>query len=244
MSPAPIANSGHPPRPVEHSFHPIAAMFPLLDGGEYAALVDDIRAHGLREPITRYQGQILDGRNRLRACNEAGVEPRFVEFDGDDPHAFVVSANLHRRHLTLEDRRRIAMELLKATPARSDREVGRMARVSKNTAAVVRADLVASGQIDQLAKTVGADGKARPARRKKTAPEPPAAEQAAIVPPAEAGRRPFRTAMLRHIVAKSDRSDPGTGIIAADPEPRECGPRPAHQNRDRREWFGHSRYRS
>jgi len=67
-----------------------------------------------------------------------------------------------------------------------------MARVSKNTAAVVRADLVASGQIDQLAKTVGADGKARPARRKKTAPEPeaptkctpdPDAEQAAIVNP-------------------------------------------------------------
>jgi hypothetical protein len=42
---------------------------------------------------------ILDGRNRYRACLEARVEPRFVEFDADDPIAFVVSVNIKRRHL-------------------------------------------------------------------------------------------------------------------------------------------------
>jgi len=54
---APIANSAPPPCPVEHSFHPFAAMFPLLYGGEYAALVDDIRTHGLRQPITLIMGR-------------------------------------------------------------------------------------------------------------------------------------------------------------------------------------------
>lgn len=49
-------------------FHPIANLFPLMTGDEYLALVEDIRANGLLEPVVLYEGKILDGRNRYNAC--------------------------------------------------------------------------------------------------------------------------------------------------------------------------------
>lgn len=81
------------------NFHPLSQLFPLMQGREFDELVADIRANGLREPIWTYEGQILDGRNRWRACEVAAVTPTLAEFDGDDPVSFVVSLNLHRRHL-------------------------------------------------------------------------------------------------------------------------------------------------
>jgi hypothetical protein len=89
--------------------HPAAELFPLMKGPEFGLLVEDIAEHGLREPILMYQGVMLDGRNRLRACEIAGVEPRFVEWDGiGSPLAFVLSRNLHRRHLNEGQRAIIA----------------------------------------------------------------------------------------------------------------------------------------
>lgn len=80
--------------------HPLCTLFPRLTGAEFEALQADIIANGQREPITVHEGLVLDGGNRYRACIEAGVEPLLQEFTGTDPVSFVLSANLHRRHLT------------------------------------------------------------------------------------------------------------------------------------------------
>jgi hypothetical protein len=93
----------------EFQFHPLAEMFDLLgdDSPAFLSLVEDIGANGLREPITMFGGRVLDGRNRVRACAKAGVKigvDRQHQFHGDNPTAFVISKNLHRRHLSDDDR--------------------------------------------------------------------------------------------------------------------------------------------
>ena len=94
------------------NFHTAANLFPLMNDAEYAALVEDIRQHGQREPIWLHEGQILDGRNRYRACVQLGVEPRFETWDGTGLLvAFVVSLNLHRRHLTSSQLAVVALEV-------------------------------------------------------------------------------------------------------------------------------------
>lgn len=86
---------------MNYELHPLCALFPRLSKRDFSALVDDIRANGLQNPIQLYDGMILDGGNRYSACLAAGVEPEFVEFAGDSALAYVLSANLHRRHLSL-----------------------------------------------------------------------------------------------------------------------------------------------
>lgn len=80
-------------------FHEIANVWPFLDEDKLQELADDIRANGLINPIWTYEGKILDGRNRYKACLLASVEPRFNEYKGDEPTAFAVSMNDKRRHM-------------------------------------------------------------------------------------------------------------------------------------------------
>lgn len=79
--------------------HPLCTFFPRLEGEDYLNLKSDILDNGQLEPIYTYQGMILDGGNRYKVLLECGIEPRFQEFNGDDPISFVLSKNLHRRHL-------------------------------------------------------------------------------------------------------------------------------------------------
>jgi ParB-like chromosome segregation protein Spo0J len=80
--------------------HPFAATFPMLSDEELAELAADIKANGQLHPILLDpRGVLVDGRNRLAACERAGVEPRFETYDGD-PVALVLSANVNRRSLT------------------------------------------------------------------------------------------------------------------------------------------------
>lgn len=81
--------------------HPAAERFPMIEGSAYEEFREDIRTHGLRVPIaTLPDGTILDGRNRLKACEEVGIEPVFEIVSTESPMAYVLSANKHRRHLT------------------------------------------------------------------------------------------------------------------------------------------------
>jgi N6-adenosine-specific RNA methylase IME4 len=92
--------------------HPLVLdLFPPPPDQEFAALVEDIRAKGQQEPVVLYQGDILDGSSRYRACAVAGVEPRFKTYTGDDPIGYAVSLNLKRRHLSESQRAMVAARL-------------------------------------------------------------------------------------------------------------------------------------
>lgn len=92
-------------------FHKIASIFPLVEGDELDRLVDDIKINGLLEPIILCENKILDGRNRYNACLKAEREPCFTEYTGDNPLSFVISKNLHRRHLNESQRALVAAKL-------------------------------------------------------------------------------------------------------------------------------------
>ena len=107
--------------------HPAAELFPMMGDAEIAELAEDIKSHGLREPIKTLDGLILDGRNRYRACELAGVAPRFEAWRGEEPTAYVLSENLHRRHLTVSQIAAIgveAMPLLEAEARERQRQAG------------------------------------------------------------------------------------------------------------------------
>lgn len=82
--------------------HPFADLFRMMSVAELEALAADIAENGLRQPIVLYEGAVLDGRNRLLACEKAKVEPAFIEHEGDDASALalVISLNVQRRDLT------------------------------------------------------------------------------------------------------------------------------------------------
>jgi site-specific DNA-adenine methylase/ParB-like chromosome segregation protein Spo0J len=92
--------------------HPLAAIFPPMSDEELQELAEDIRQNGLREAIVRFEGKILDGRNRDRACRLIGTKAVYEDFNGSDPAAFVLSKNIHRRNLQKGQRAAIAAELL------------------------------------------------------------------------------------------------------------------------------------
>lgn len=92
--------------------HPLAELFPMIPEAERKLLADDIVTFGQRDPIILLDGKVLDGRNRLWACEFAQIEPVYAEYAGDDPLNFVLSKNLHRRHLNESQRALIAAKIV------------------------------------------------------------------------------------------------------------------------------------
>ena len=86
--------------------HDLSKLFPPISEEDFGKLAADIKLHGLRQHIVLYQGKILDGNNRYRACSLAGIKPTFADFTGIDADArnYVISVNIHRRHLTADQR--------------------------------------------------------------------------------------------------------------------------------------------
>jgi hypothetical protein len=107
-----------PPKPepkpyVKREIHPLAkGIFPPITGEEYKTLKEDIEAHGVRHAIVLYQGKILDGCNRDKVCYELNIDPPTTNLPQDaDPLEFVVSANIHRRHLDESQRGMLVAKL-------------------------------------------------------------------------------------------------------------------------------------
>jgi hypothetical protein len=95
--------------------HALSEIFPAMDGSEYASLVADIQKHGLIQPLVMYQGKVLDGRNRARACEQLGIKPKTTDYRGNDPLGYVLSLNLARRHLTPTQRAIVAENIVTCT---------------------------------------------------------------------------------------------------------------------------------
>jgi hypothetical protein len=94
-------------------FHEVAGIFPLMEGKAFDELCRDITANGLRESIWTHGGEIIDGRNRFRACEAVGIKPEYRKFEGSEGEllSFVISMNLKRRHLNESQRAMIAARL-------------------------------------------------------------------------------------------------------------------------------------
>lgn len=115
----------HYPAAADLVGHPFANAFPMIEGRERIGFRADIEKHGIREPVVLYDGQVLDGRNRLREGLQLGLiapdanplsDPHFRLFgsrpgDGADPREFVISLNLDgRRHLSESQRALVAAQ--------------------------------------------------------------------------------------------------------------------------------------
>ena len=128
-------------------FHPLAMLFPPLDDAALEALKEDIREHGLREPITVFENKILDGIHRYKACLAVGVEPRFRDYEGGEPLAFVLGLNLRRRHLTTTQRALVAARVMPEFEAE--------ARANMSRGGQGLADLPTTHSRDRAAAVVG-----------------------------------------------------------------------------------------
>lgn len=117
----------------EYPVHPVASLFPMIDDDSLNALAEDIKKNGQREPIlvAFFDGMdttepvVIDGRNRFKACELAGVKPIFSNdyiMEPEEMGPWIISHNLHRRHLTTSQKAAVAVayeaELAKLAKAR------------------------------------------------------------------------------------------------------------------------------
>jgi ParB-like chromosome segregation protein Spo0J len=135
--------------------HPAAEIFPMMSQVELAELAQDIRKNGQRESCVFFQNQLIDGRNRWKACELIGIEPETceIEIDDFDPVAYVLSQNLYRRHLT-ESQRAMAANRAKTfySEKAKERKGGRPKKPTANLQEVISSNGEANEQVAELFK--------------------------------------------------------------------------------------------
>jgi hypothetical protein len=229
----PLNGQGHDPRPAAAEPptgrwrpdqppldpHPLADLFPALSGEAGHALAADIAAHGVREAIWLYQGQILDGRNRYNICRALVIACPTRDYTGDDPLGFVVSMNLHRRHLTESQRALVAARL--ATMRQGERTDLEPSENSPKVSQAKAAELLNISDFSlRAAKTVRAEAQPEVIRAVETGTmavsaaaklaKLPVGVQREVVRQLEAGEATTVTAALQHTSA----------CVLAAPSPR------------------------
>jgi hypothetical protein len=161
--------------------HQAADLFPMMSEAELEELAADIEQHGLRQAIDFQGDELLDGRNRLAAIYRIKDETRRRHLLGfvastkrvmqvSDPIAYVISANVRRRHLTPEQKREIIAALLKDNPERSDRATAKVANVSDKTVASVRRNMEERSEIPNVSTRTDTAGRQQPAAKPPRSP--------------------------------------------------------------------------
>jgi len=193
------------------SFHPLVAIFPEMEEPAFADFVADIKAHGVREPITLYKNHILDGRNRWLACQQLNIPcpQRAYEGKESDLLAFVVSKNLHRRQMSESQRAIVAARIANMRQgARTDLQPKpNLAEVSTHDAGTLLN--VSTGSVKN-AKTVLAKAEPEVTR---------AVERGRLAVSAAAKIAGHPPEVQRLAVAQIDQGSKGAAVVRALPAP-------------------------
>lgn len=93
--------------------HSYADLFPMMNDSEFKELKKDIKENGFLpdQQILVYDDKILDGRNRYKACKELGIEPQLKEWKGKNALQYVISTNVHRRHMNESQRAMVGSKI-------------------------------------------------------------------------------------------------------------------------------------
>ena len=121
--------------------HPAATRFPMMDEARLAELVESIRTHGQQVPILLYEDQVLDGRNRARACEMLGIDPRCEQWSGGNPYLHVWALNGTRRDLEPGQRCAIRLDIQQASGAWEAEQEARRAKANEARADAARAQI-------------------------------------------------------------------------------------------------------
>lgn len=143
----------------DYPVHSVSELFPEMDEESYEALKADIAAHKQSEPIVLWKKQLIDGRHRLRACNELGIKPIVVDIPAsDDPLAYVISHNLHRRHLSTSQRAMVAAKIATMEVGNNQHTKKEGPQICGGSAKEAAATLNVSARSVETAKQVLAQG--------------------------------------------------------------------------------------
>jgi hypothetical protein len=172
--------------------HPAADLFPMMTPDELKVLGEDIKNNGIRIEVTFTKSGagpsfLVDGRNRLDAAELVGLPVLLVQYSSwpenlfvtvgdntrmaaftDDPWGYVLSANVHRRHLTLEQKRDLITKVLMAQPEKSNRTIAKQTKTDHKTVGAVRERLEAGGEIPHHDVREDARGTEQPAHKPPT----------------------------------------------------------------------------
>ena len=145
-------------------------VMPELTAEEYAELKADIARRGVMVPIEYDElGNVLDGHHRLKICGELGIKyfPKVIRAGMTEAEKLTHARklNMARRQLTGEQKRELIRDQLRATPEQSNVQIAKALGVTDKTVATQRRELEATSEIPKLERTIGADGKERPASK-------------------------------------------------------------------------------
>lgn len=142
--------------------HPAAELFPKMNEKQFGTLKEGIKRNGQLEPVWIYEGQLIDGRHRLRACRALGIQARFEGLAESEVQRFggaigwVAAKNAHRRHLTPSQLGMIGARLLDVFKGEAKARQKR----SRERIPVTLPEQPTKGEArDQAGKVVGVSGK-------------------------------------------------------------------------------------